>query len=201
MTATGFTVIFVATSLGSALVLFFKKDISPKVNTAFLGFASGVMIAASVWSLIIPSIEASENYGKWSFLPAAVGFVIGGFFLVLLDHAVPHLHRGTACEEGPHTKRLKNPRKCFSPSPFTIYPKAWRWALRSARRRVENRAAISSQTAQKHLHSYCNACFPCCNQGRNGRQRRSRTQRCVHPQMRTYEQRGTSCESAISHGA
>lgn len=75
MTATGFTVIFAATSLGSALVLFFKKDISPKVNTAFLVFASGVMIAASVWSLIIPSIEASENYGKWSFLPAAVGFI------------------------------------------------------------------------------------------------------------------------------
>lgn len=113
MTATGFTVIFVATSLGSALVLFFKKDISPKVNTAFLGFASGVMIAASVWSLIIPSIEASESYGKWSFLPAAVGFVIGGFFLVLLDHAVPHLHRGTACEEGPHTKRLKKSAKMF----------------------------------------------------------------------------------------
>ena len=103
MTATGFTVIFAATSLGSALVLFFKKDISPKVNTAFLGFASGVMIAASVWSLIIPSIEASET----------VGFVIGGFFLVLLDHAVPHLHRGTACEEGPHTKRLKKSAKMF----------------------------------------------------------------------------------------
>ena len=61
MTATGFTVIFVATSLGSALVLFYKKDISPKVNTAFLGFASGVMIAASVWSLIIPSIEAPRT--------------------------------------------------------------------------------------------------------------------------------------------
>ena len=50
---------------------------------------------------------------KWSFLPAAVGFVIGGFFLVLLDHIVPHLHRGTACEEGPHTKRLKKSAKMF----------------------------------------------------------------------------------------
>lgn len=69
MTAAGFTVIFVATSLGSALVLFYKKDISPKVNTAFLGFASGVMIAASVWSLIIPSIEASENYANGRFCP------------------------------------------------------------------------------------------------------------------------------------
>ena len=70
MTVIGFSIIFLATALGSATVWFFKGEVSEKVNTAFLGFASGIMIAASVWSLIIPSIEGASEWGKWSFVRA-----------------------------------------------------------------------------------------------------------------------------------
>lgn len=101
MVVVGFSVIFVATTAGSALVWFFKKEISEKVNTLFLGFAAGIMVAASIWSLLIPSMEGAEDWGKWSFVPALVGFLLGGAFLVLLDHIVPHTHRGTEEEEGP----------------------------------------------------------------------------------------------------
>ena len=107
-TIIGFSIIFVATTLGAALVFFFKKDISDKTNTLFLGFAAGIMIAASVWSLLIPSIEGAASYGKWSFVPAVVGFLVGGVFLVLLDKLVPHLHKGTGQEEGPHTALNKS---------------------------------------------------------------------------------------------
>ena len=85
LTVIGFSVIFSATTLGAALVFFFKKDISDKLNAVFLGFAGGIMIAASVWSLLIPSIEGAADYGRLSFLPAAAGFVAGGLFLVLID--------------------------------------------------------------------------------------------------------------------
>ena len=104
MTVLGIAFIFVMTTAGSALVFFFKRDISPKVNTLLLGFASGIMIAASVWSLLIPSIDqASElGYGTLSFLPAAVGFIAGGLFLVLLDKVVPHFHNGISMDEGPN---------------------------------------------------------------------------------------------------
>ena len=87
--AVGIGFIFLMTALGSALVFFFKKEISPKVNTLFLGFASGIMVAASVWSLLIPALEdAAESWGSWSFVPAAAGFLLGGLFLVLLDKLV-----------------------------------------------------------------------------------------------------------------
>ena len=109
----GFSVIFLATTAGSAIVWFFKRDISDKVNTLFLGFASGIMVAASVWSLLIPSIEgAEETYGSLSFLPAVIGFLLGGAFLVLIDKLVPHFHKGTNEEEGPHSS-LKKSTKMF----------------------------------------------------------------------------------------
>ena len=100
LTIIGFSIIFIATTLGAACVFFFKKDISDKTNTLFLGFAGGIMIAASVWSLLIPSIEDAESYGKLSFVPAVAGFLAGGLFLVMLDKIVPHLHSGTGQEEG-----------------------------------------------------------------------------------------------------
>lgn len=106
LTVIGFSVIFLATTAGSAVVWFFKKDVSEKLNTVFLGFASGIMVAASVWSLIIPSIEGASDWGSWSFVPALVGFLLGGLFLVLIDHIVPHFHAGTNEEEG-----LKSPLK------------------------------------------------------------------------------------------
>lgn len=112
MTILGFLIIFASTTLGSALVWFFKKDISEKANTLILGFASGVMIAASVWSLIIPSIEGASDWGTWSFVPALIGFLAGGLFLVLLDKVVPHFHKGTSEEEGPKVA-LDKPAKMF----------------------------------------------------------------------------------------
>ena len=108
----GFSVIFVSTTLGSSLVFFFKRDISEKVNTVFLGFAAGIMIAASIWSLLIPSIEGASDWGTWSFVPAVVGFILGGLFLVLLDKIVPHSHVGTLEEEGPHSD-IGKPVKMF----------------------------------------------------------------------------------------
>ncbi len=111
-TILGFSIIFVATTLGAAVVFLFKKDISEKLNTIFLGFAAGIMIAASIWSLLIPSIEGASDLGKFSFVPAAVGFVAGGLFLVLLDKVIPHFHVGIEQDEGPVTS-LKKPIKMF----------------------------------------------------------------------------------------
>ena len=96
MTVLGFCIIFIATTAGAALVFFFKGEMSGKLNTLFLGFASGVMVAASVWSLLIPSIEgAEETYGSLSFLPAVVGFLLGGAVFVLTGNLVPPLLMGT----------------------------------------------------------------------------------------------------------
>lgn len=112
MTILGFLIIFASTTLGSAVVWFFKKEISPKVNTVLLGFAAGVMIAASVWSLIIPSIEGASDWGQWSFVPALIGLLAGGAFLVVIDHIVPHIHKGTDEAEGPRVA-LGKPTKMF----------------------------------------------------------------------------------------
>ncbi len=98
---TGFT--FLATMIGSAAVFFVKKDGSVSAHKAFLGFASGVMIAASVWSLLLPAIEMAEEQGMAEWIPAAGGFVIGGLFLFLLDKILPHLHVGADKPEGVHS--------------------------------------------------------------------------------------------------
>lgn len=111
-TIIGFTVIFVLNALGSAFVFFFKKDASPKANTLFLGFAAGVMVAASFFSLLLPAFEGAGSWGVWSFIPVAVGFLLGGVFLVVLDKIVPHIHFGTNEEEGLHSS-LKKPTKLF----------------------------------------------------------------------------------------
>lgn len=111
ITVIGFTIIFLATTAGSALVYFFKRDIPKRTNAIILGFAAGVMIAASVWSLLIPSINAAEStFGSWSWVPATIGFLLGGVFLVLLDHLLPHFHPGTGHAEGPHVKVHKSTR-------------------------------------------------------------------------------------------
>lgn len=87
---TSFT--FLATAAGSAMVYLMKKDVNPNVQHGFLGFAAGVMIAASVWSLLIPAIDMAEEQGLSGWIPAAGGFIIGGSFLFLLDKVLPHLH-------------------------------------------------------------------------------------------------------------
>ena len=91
---------FLGTTLGSAFVFFLKGKMNRNLQRSLTGFAAGVMVAASVWSLIIPAMEQSEYMGKLAFLPAFVG-VWGGFlFLLLLDHIIPHMHLNSSCPEG-----------------------------------------------------------------------------------------------------
>lgn len=98
LSGTGFT--FLMTSLGAAMVFFFKTKISDNIQRIFLGFAAGVMIAASVWSLLIPSMEEAAQMGLPGWLPAAGGFILGIAFLMLLDSVLPHLHPGMQQAEG-----------------------------------------------------------------------------------------------------
>ncbi|MFR8035271.1 MAG: ZIP family metal transporter [Lachnospiraceae bacterium] len=98
---TGFT--FLMTTLGAAMVFFFRRKIEAKVQKIFLGFAAGVMIAASVWSLLIPAIEEAEAAGGIGWIPAVGGFALGVGFLILLDGLLPHLHLGEKDPEGLHS--------------------------------------------------------------------------------------------------
>lgn len=91
-TIIGILIPFLGTSLGAGCVFLLKKDMKRSMQNLLLGFASGVMVAASVWSLLIPSIDMSESLGKFSFLPAAIGFILGILFLLLLDKLIPHMH-------------------------------------------------------------------------------------------------------------
>ena len=88
----GVLIPFLGTSLGAACVFFMKKDMNPQLQRAMLGFAAGVMVAASVWSLLIPSIEQAETLEMASFIPAVAGFWAGVLFLLMLDELIPHLH-------------------------------------------------------------------------------------------------------------
>lgn len=97
---TGIMIPFIGTTLGAACVFFMKNEMKPLVQKGLLGFASGVMIAASVWSLLIPSMEMSEEMGRFAFVPAAGGFLLGIAFLLLMDRLVPHLHLDSDSPEG-----------------------------------------------------------------------------------------------------
>ncbi len=94
---------FLGTVAGAACVFFMKKTLGDMVQRSLAGFAAGVMVAASIWSLIIPAIEQSEDMGKLSFLPAFIGFWLGVLFLLILDHVIPHLHVGSNETEGPRS--------------------------------------------------------------------------------------------------
>ena len=100
----GILIPFLGTTLGSAGVFFMRKSLGVSVQRALAGFAAGVMVAASIWSLIIPAIEQSENLGKRSFFPALIGFWGGVLFLLMLDRLIPHLHVGSEQAEGPKSK-------------------------------------------------------------------------------------------------
>ena len=100
----GILIPFIGTALGSACVFFMKRSLGDLVQRALAGFAAGVMVAASIWSLLIPAIEQSEGMGKLSFLPAFIGFWVGVLFLLLLDRLIPHLHIGSDKAEGPKSK-------------------------------------------------------------------------------------------------
>ncbi len=98
---TGFT--FLMTALGAAMVFFFRKSIKDSIQRVFLGFAAGVMIAASVWSMLIPAIEEAGENGKMGWIPAAGGFLLGVAFLLLLDIILPHIHLRSDKQEGLHS--------------------------------------------------------------------------------------------------
>lgn len=104
----GIMIPFIGTTAGAACVFFLKSALKPRVQKAFLGFASGVMVAASVWSLLIPAMDMSAGMGRLAFVPAAVGFVLGMGFLLLLDEIIPHLHIDTEEPEGPKGKWKKS---------------------------------------------------------------------------------------------
>jgi ZIP family zinc transporter len=95
---------FAGTAAGAACVFFMKKKLSRGVQRALTGFAGGVMVAASIWSLIIPAMEQSVSMGKLSFLPAVIGFWLGILFLLLLDSVIPHLHMNAEKSEGPKSR-------------------------------------------------------------------------------------------------
>lgn len=91
---------FLGTAAGAACVFFIKKQISMNLQRVFTGFAAGVMVAASVWSLLIPAMDMSESMGKFAFFPALVGFLLGIVFLLFMDNLIPHLHVGSDHPEG-----------------------------------------------------------------------------------------------------
>ncbi|MBQ6433278.1 MAG: ZIP family metal transporter [Bacteroidaceae bacterium] len=99
----GLLIPLLGTMLGSAFVFLMKDEMSVRLQKSLLGFASGVMVAASVWSLLIPAMEMEEGSGAWSVVPAAVGFLLGIGFLLALDELTPHLHLGATSPEGPRS--------------------------------------------------------------------------------------------------
>ena len=100
----GILIPFLGTAMGAACVFFMKKSLGDLVQRSLAGFAAGVMVAASIWSLLIPAIEQSNDLGKLSFLPAFTGFWLGVLFLLALDRLIPHLHVDSEQAEGPKTK-------------------------------------------------------------------------------------------------
>ncbi len=106
-TALGLLIPFAGTALGSFCVFLMKKELSSIVQRALTGFASGVMVAASIWSLIVPALEQAEGMGSLSFFPAVIGFWLGILFLLLLDNVIPHLHMNADEAEGPKSKLKK----------------------------------------------------------------------------------------------
>ncbi len=98
---------FVGTSAGAACVFFLRGELNPRVQKALLGFASGVMVAASVWSLLIPAMDMSQGMGRFAFVPALAGLGLGFVFLLSMDKLVPHLHLGCAEAEGPRVRLKK----------------------------------------------------------------------------------------------
>ena len=103
----GILIPLLGTTLGAACVFIMKKEMNQLVNKGLLGFASGVMIAASVWSLIIPAIDMSDGMGKLAFLPAAIGVLVGIAFMLILDKIIPHLHLDNDKPEGLKSEGIK----------------------------------------------------------------------------------------------
>ena len=100
----GILIPFLGTSLGAGCVFFLKNSLRDGIQRALTGFAAGVMVAASIWSLLIPAMEQAADLGRLAFFPAAMGFWLGILFLLLLDHLIPHLHQNSLQAEGPKSQ-------------------------------------------------------------------------------------------------
>ncbi len=110
------SIIFIATLIGSSLVFFFNRSISPRMRTIILGFAGGIMVSAAFFGLIMPSIEQSQSistYSNWEFVPPIIGFILGCLVLFLLDKLVPHFHKLQNTEEGLGSRNLSKNSKFF----------------------------------------------------------------------------------------
>lgn len=103
----GILIPFLGTTFGSGCVLFMKHKLDALVQRALTGFAAGVMVAASIWSLLIPAMNEAKGMGKWAFLPAVIGFWLGILFLLVLDRTIPHLHMNSSKAEGPKSSLQK----------------------------------------------------------------------------------------------
>ena len=110
----GLLIPFLGTTLGAATVFLMRNKMNPKVEKLLLGFASGVMIAASVWSLLIPSINMATEQNKLAWMPAAIGFIFGIVFLLILDSLIPHLHLNNNKQEGIKAKLKKTTMMVFA---------------------------------------------------------------------------------------
>ena len=110
----GILIPFIGTTLGASCVLFMKKMMNKMVQRALTGFAAGIMVSASVWSLLIPSMDYAAEMGKFAFVPAVVGFWIGILFLLAMDHIIPHLHMDTDKAEGPKSTFKKTTMLVFA---------------------------------------------------------------------------------------
>lgn len=99
---------FLGTSLGAASVFLLRDSLNERISRALTGFAAGVMVAASIWSLLQPALDEAASMGKWSFVPAVAGFWIGTLFLLLLDSVIPHLHRNAEKAEGPRSSLTRS---------------------------------------------------------------------------------------------
>lgn len=95
---------FIGTTLGAGFVFFMRNSLNDTLQKFFLGFAAGVMVAASIWSLIMPALELSESYGAWRIMPSVVGFSLGVGFLLLIDLLTPHIHLLSKVKEGPRSR-------------------------------------------------------------------------------------------------
>ena len=123
----GILIPFLGTSLGAGCVFFLKNSLCDGIQRALTGFAAGVMVAASVWSLLIPAMEQAADLGRLAFFPAAVGFWLGILFLLLLDHLIPHLHQNSLQAEGPKSQLQRTTMMVLAVTLHNI-PEAWRWA-------------------------------------------------------------------------
>ena len=155
----GILIPFLGTSLGAGCVFFLKKSLSDGIQRALTGFAAGVMVAASVWSLLIPAMEQAADLGRLAFFPAAVGFWLGILFLLLLDHLIPHLHQNSLQAEGPKSQLQRTTMMVLAVTLLrSLQPERWHFPLGSPSRTSQRGPSSPCPCGQKE----------CQNAGRSG---------------------------------